>query len=287
MPYFQIVTLRLVATLRRKRFVATWHEVWGRRYWLEYLGWPGAAAAVVERLAIRLPDEIIAASQQTADRLVTEVPAVDGRVTYAPTGIDLSAVAAAPPAAERTDLVFVGRLLEHKGLDLVLQTLVALRRRGRDLTLTVVGTGPDLGRLQGLAASEGVDDLASFRTDVDDQATVYGIIKSARVFVFPSRREGFGIAPLEAIACGARVVTTNSPDNLSQFLVARSDNGVVCDHTVEALSRAITTALESDDPRSPDPWVSEFDWDVVVSRIEQSLRQERVPGASLEQAGCS
>src|SRR5215469_9540599 len=38
MPYLQILVLRFVATLKRKRLVVTWHEVWGQSYWRRYLG---------------------------------------------------------------------------------------------------------------------------------------------------------------------------------------------------------------------------------------------------------
>ena len=35
-PYFQVLVLRVVTTLRRKRLVVTWHEVWGKSYWRQY-----------------------------------------------------------------------------------------------------------------------------------------------------------------------------------------------------------------------------------------------------------
>src|SRR6202040_1356974 len=69
MPYLQILVLRFVATVKRKRFVVTWHEVWGKSYWRKYLGRAGFAAGFVERMAMRLPDHIIAASPHTAERL--------------------------------------------------------------------------------------------------------------------------------------------------------------------------------------------------------------------------
>ena len=52
MPYFQIFALRLVTSVRRKRLVVTWHEVWSRPYWREYLGPFGVLAWYVERLAM-------------------------------------------------------------------------------------------------------------------------------------------------------------------------------------------------------------------------------------------
>ena len=47
-PFFQLFVLRAVATLRRKPFIITWHEVWSRSYWRDYLGWAGWAAWAAE-----------------------------------------------------------------------------------------------------------------------------------------------------------------------------------------------------------------------------------------------
>jgi glycosyltransferase involved in cell wall biosynthesis len=119
MPYVQIPILRLVATLRRKRFVVTWHELWGKEYWQQYLGHIGFLAWLMEWLAVRLPDEIIAASPQTADRIRI---ATNGRaqVTVAPNGIDLHGIRNSYPTGEPTDVVVVSRLIDHKRIDMLL-----------------------------------------------------------------------------------------------------------------------------------------------------------------------
>ena len=110
MPYLQLFTLRLVATLRRRRLVVTWHEVWGPEYWRGYLGRRGRLAWWVERTAMRLPDEIVAASEETGRRLRAHL-GDRTPVTVAPNGIDVAAAEAAPAAPSPTTLVTVGRLL--------------------------------------------------------------------------------------------------------------------------------------------------------------------------------
>ena len=129
-PYVQLFVLRLVATVKRKPFTVTWHEVWSRSYWREYLGPAGWAAWAVERLAMRLPDGIIAASAQTEERL-RRVLGSDTPITTVPNGIDLGAIRAAYPEADPTDLVVVGRLIEHKRVGMVLDVLARLHASGR------------------------------------------------------------------------------------------------------------------------------------------------------------
>jgi hypothetical protein len=91
-PIVQIFVLRLVTWVRRRPLVTTWHEVWGRPYWTEYLGRLGVVAAALERCAIRLPDRIVCPSAETAAR-IGEYRGPGGVVTI-PNGIDVAAIAA-------------------------------------------------------------------------------------------------------------------------------------------------------------------------------------------------
>ena len=142
MPYLQIFVLRLVASVKRKRFVVTWHEVWGKSYWRQYLGWAGYAAWFVEELAMRLPDHIIAASPHTAERLCASLGA-RASITVAPNGIDLEAVRASYPDPSTTDLVVVSRLIAHKRIGMLLDAMALLHAQGMPVTCRIIGDGPE------------------------------------------------------------------------------------------------------------------------------------------------
>src|SRR4051812_42239408 len=165
MPYMQLFPLRLVASLRRKRLVATWHEFWGPSYWREYLGAAGRLGWWFERAAMRLPDEIIAASQETADRLRAHL-GEHTPVTVAPNGVDLNAIARVEPAADSADVVLVGRLLKHKRVDLLLDAVALLRAGGLAVSCRIIGDGPELGALQRQVCDLGIDQAVDFRDDV-------------------------------------------------------------------------------------------------------------------------
>lgn len=273
-PQFQLFTLRLVATLRRKPLIATWHEVWGPKYWQDYLGRGGRLAWWVERLSMRMPDHIIAASPQTAERLAAYLG--DGAsVLVAPNGIDMAAVRSCLPHPSSTDLVVVSRLMVHKRLDMLLDAVALLHAAGSRVTCRIIGTGPERESLHRQAERLGIADAIDFRHDVREQKELYSLIKAGRVFAFPSEREGFGIAVLEALACGVPVVSTSAPDNLAQDLVTRSQRGLVCDHDSRALSMAIAAALAAQDdlagqdPWLGDPWVGDYSWDAIASSISR------------------
>jgi glycosyltransferase involved in cell wall biosynthesis len=276
MPYLQILVLRFVATLKRKRFVVTWHEVWGQSYWRSYLGWAGLAAGFIEELAMRLPDQIIAASSHTAERL-RAVLGPSASITVAPNGIDLEAVRSSYPDQAATDLVVVSRLIAHKRIGMLLDAVALLHAEGLPVTCRIIGDGPQRDELRDQALALGVEQAVDFRHDVREQKEVYALIKAAKVFVFPSAREGFGIAVLEALACGVRVVTTSAPDNLARHLVTDSARGTVCDPTASALAETLKTVLAeqgspADNDAGDDAWLSAYGWDSVTDQVVTALQ---------------
>ena len=275
-PYVQLFVLRLVATVKRKPFTVTWHEVWSRRYWREYLGLAGWAAWSVERLAMRLPDAIIAASPQTEERL-RRVLGSDTPISTVPNGIDLGAIRAAYPEADPADLVVVGRLIEHKRVSMVLDVVSRLHASGQPVTCRIIGDGPERAALQEQARALGIAPSVEFRADVAEQKELYALLKSARLFVSLSVREGFGMAVLEAIACGLPVLTTSAPDNHAQHLVRDYSRGIVCEPTADAVTDAVAAvlagpvpdvAVPAPDPAGPaDAWVASYDWSAVADKL--------------------
>ena len=275
MPYLQIPVLRAVATLRHKRLVVTWHEVWGREYWCQYLGRVGTLAWLLEWCVMRLPHHIIAASPQTAERLASAMGA-RAKVTTAPNGIDLASVRKSLGNEITTDIVLVNRLLPHKRVDMLLESLALLQDGGVKVSCRIIGDGPEGKYLRERAGALGIEGIVEFRSDVQDQESLYCLLKSSSVFVLPSAREGFGIAVLEAIACGLPVVTTSTPDNLAQHLVANSDRGVVCEPSARALAETIRKLVAgSSGLRSPmlsvDTWLDQYSWDATVEKVAAAL----------------
>ncbi|MGA2010755.1 MAG: glycosyltransferase family 4 protein [Solirubrobacteraceae bacterium] len=283
MPYLQIFVLRAVTWLRRRPLVVTWHEAWDMGQWRRYLGLPGILAWGVERLAMRLPDCILSASEQTTERLRAALGA-DARIVTAPNAIDLALIERVAPAPTKIDVVSVGRFLSHKRLDLALDAVALLKHRGLAVTCLLVGDGPERESLRAQALALGIDDQVVIRSDISSQEELYGLVKAARCFVFTSEREGFGIAALEAIACGTPVVTTTAHDNHAQFFVRRSARGHVCAPTTEAIAAGISATL--DDEARPGAHADEsllagFDWSVTAAAVLRALEHPRRDGGAV------
>jgi glycosyltransferase involved in cell wall biosynthesis len=95
-------------------------------------------------------------------------------------------------------------------------------------------------------------------------------MKSSKVFAFPSTREGFGIAALEALACGLPVVTIDHPANAICDLITEK-TGFICPPTPEDLATAIRCALRHHDQMRDFCKASAeaYDWDRIGDRVEQ------------------
>jgi glycosyltransferase involved in cell wall biosynthesis len=277
MPHLQLFTIQLVAWLRRRPLVVTWHEFWGAQYWRQYLGFPGLLAAAIERACLHIGDQIVADSSETAARLVAQgVPA--DRVTVVTIGIDLEAIEKAAPS-ERFDLLFVGRLISHKHVDHLLLAM-SFGIAEYPLTCAIVGEGPEKASLEALAARLQLGDRVRFLGNVEDHSAIFSLMKGARVLALPSTREGFGIVVAEALACGLPVVTTNHEDNHARFLVKDGENGWLCEPTVASLASALGQALVSGSGRRSllDP--SRFGWQASADGLLDVLLRAMAPSRS-------
>ena len=68
-------------------------------------------------------------------------------------------------------------------------------------------------------------------------------MKSSKVFILPSTREGFGIVVIEANACGIPVITIDHKDNAARDLIKKKKNGFVCQLNEEEIAKKILRIL--------------------------------------------
>jgi glycosyltransferase involved in cell wall biosynthesis len=114
-----------------------------------------------------------------------------------------------PAAGRSLRLVSVGRLVPVKGHDLLVRAFGSAVRAGLDASLEVVGDGPERARLEALVAEQGLAETVRFSGALANEALV-SALEQADAFVLPSRREGFGVALVEALATGLPALATRS-----------------------------------------------------------------------------
>lgn len=159
-------------------------------------------------------DVAIAVNRPWAERLRANTPIRDVVVHHL--GVDLAKVRPPPPRAEARQvfrIVFVGRMVEKKGLAYLIAAVAALRQRGRAVTVDVVGDGPEEAALKQAALSAGVGDAIVFHGRQPNEA-VLALMAAADCLVLPSvtasdgDQEGIPVTLMEAMATGLPVVST-------------------------------------------------------------------------------
>lgn len=142
------------------------------------------------------------------ERELRVIPSVVDLDRFRP-GIDADGLRADLKLEGKRVLAFTGRLVPHKGVDVILAALTLLPS---DVVLVVIGAGPRLPSLVGQARRLRIGDRVRFCPNVSDEE-LPRYLALADVFVFPSqnRLEGFGLAVAEAMACGLPVVTADMP----------------------------------------------------------------------------
>jgi glycosyltransferase involved in cell wall biosynthesis len=265
-PYLSCFSVRLLCSWKRRKLFITWHEVWGD-YWYDYLGQKGIFGRFIERAAARLAENNIAVSERTRKDL--ERLGVRG-VQVVQNGIDWPRIEKIKASEKESDLVYVGRLVEHKNVDLLIRAIGIVRREIPDVRTIVIGDGPEMENLKALVSDLGLKKNVEFSGFLENYDDALALLKSSKVFASPSTREGFGMAALEANACGLPIVTVNHRMNAVSDLVTK-ETGIVCEPSAEALAEAISQTLEEGDGmrRQCREKARRYDWEEICDQAER------------------
>jgi len=146
-------------------------------------------------------DAFIAVSEAQRCKLVEASWFPGGRIWVKPNFVRAHIKKPSPWRRHRVGLLYVGRLSQEKGLHVILQ---AMNRMREPPPLTVLGDGPDAGRLRKQAHSLPVSFIGRV-----DRNKVWEFMQAARLLVFPSTwYEGMPLSVLEAMAAGLPVIAS-------------------------------------------------------------------------------
>ena len=190
---------------RKVPIVVTVHDI-------NFVHRPEAVTPGVRRMARLLPDilrrasAIITVSSFTREELVAWLPDVGDKITVIHNGSHARAAPAPGDGASPPYALMLGTLEPRKNLPLALDALRILRRRGLDLRLVLAGGRSSLLDVPALLRKRGLGEPEVTRTGYVDDARVSALLAGARVLVFPSLYEGFGMPLLEGMEAGVPVV---------------------------------------------------------------------------------
>ena len=226
LPVFNVFAARLALLGSGTRIVVDYLEVWHRRQWVEYSGLvTGTIAWVLQRAAIALTPLATCHSQLSATRLRRE--GLRRPPLVSPGLIDGAADVSSPsPAATPPYVLYVGRHIPDKRVEVLPAAVAVARESIPDLRLVVLGTGPSSDAVRAEVRRVGGEDWTDFPGFVSD-AELDTLLHGALALANPSRREGYGLVVVEANAHGTPVVLVADEGNAATELIDAGVNGVV------------------------------------------------------------
>jgi glycosyltransferase involved in cell wall biosynthesis len=235
------------------------------------------------RRIVRGSDAVTAISSYTAGRLESQVPGV--RPAIIPFGAAVDAPAHPPPyewdGTRPFELLFVGRLVERKGVHLLLDALATLPPERR-VVLNVVGDGPDRAKLQARADRLGLGGRAVFHGFVPKEE-LQRRLESCDAFVLPAvvdakgDTEGLGVVLIEAMSY-ARPVIASAAGGIVDIVEDGRNGFLVPPGDAAALAGAVARMME--DPararalglRGREDAAARFSWDAIADRLAEIYR---------------
>ena len=202
--------------------------------------------------AIRRASRILTVSQASKEDLLRFFDVPEERIAVIPNAIDERF--RVPPSEEemvrvreryqlpRRFIMYAGNVKPHKNLERLIDAFALIRRSGRD-DLGLLITGSEVSKYATLRRAAHRYHLHRHVRFLGYQptATLAALYHLADVFVFPSLYEGFGLSPLEALACGTPVVSSN----VSSLPEVLGDAAILTDpYEAESIAEGITRALD-------------------------------------------
>ena len=267
-PFFSCFTAKINSLCIGSPLVITLHEVWND-YWYEYLGKAGFFGKLVEKLMINLTGRIITVSKKTKDDL--KAMKSSEKSVVIPNGIDFNYISKISPSDKKSDIIFAGRLIKEKNVDILIKAVSYVKEKIPDIKCCIIGDGPERGKLEKLVQELAMQNNVEFKGFMKDYNDLISYMKSSKVFVLPSTREGFGIVVIEANACGLPVVVVNHKMNAASELIVNNKNGIISDFSKEDIAENIINMIDKRKKMQNECIQNskKYDWNKIVDTLEE------------------
>jgi glycosyltransferase involved in cell wall biosynthesis len=214
-------------------------------------------------------------------KTVVDMGVAPDKVEVIPMGVDLKGLFTPDPGVQRKteELLFVGRLVEVKGLQILLDAMPKVLAKHPGIRLVVAGAGPLESELRASAAKLNMTDRVDFLGMVP-QSKLPLLYQQATLAVFPfivtksGVQEGFGLVVVEAMGCCCPVIAGDLP--AIHDTVVHEENGLIFPSgSSQALADSILKLLDDPELRARlaeegrKSVVRNFDWEIIAGRYAE------------------
>ena len=209
-PIFSIFSLGIWP---RKKWllIVEWIEIWSLKYWRSYLGnFSGTIGYSLQFLATKFADVRVVFSKRCLEQLNSKDP----KNVLLP-GLYMKHESARTwQFNKRNDVLFLGRFVAEKQPLLALEAIYELRKLGWTGTFNIVGSGPLKSTIEIEISKESMSGYVNLFENAPQEQLDECFAKSF-VLLHPSKREGYGLAMIEAAERGIPTVLIDYPENAS------------------------------------------------------------------------
>ena len=237
----------------------------------------------LQRLKRRIMDKSAALTvvSKAMKKTVVDMGVAPDKVEVIPMGVDLKGLFTPDPGVQRKtdELLFVGRLVEVKGLQILLDAMPKVLAKHPGIRLVVAGAGPLESELRASAAKLNMTDCVDFLGMVP-QLKLPSLYQQATLAVFPfivtksGVQEGFGLVVVEAMGCCCPVIAGDLP--AIQDTVVHEENGLIFPSgNAQVLADSILKLLDDPEFRARlagegrKSVVQNFDWEVIAEKYAE------------------
>ena len=215
---------------------------------------------------------------QAMKKTVVDMEVAPDKVEVISMGVDLQGLFIPDTSVQRKndELIFVGRLVEKKGVHFLLGAMPIVLKKHPNVRLTIAGSGPTEQELRQQTQILGLSDRVTFLGSVS-QTKLPGLYQMATLAVFPfvvaksGDQEGFGLVQVEAMGCECPVIAGDLPA-IHDIIVHEKTGLIVESGNAQALADAIIRMLDDPDLRfrlarnGRERVVARFDWEIIAQK---------------------
>lgn len=231
-PFFHIWTSKLAQIIFRKNYIiyVEWFELPSLKFWIKEFGLlKGLVGSITQRLSVRLADVNVCYLDSTANQL--EETKTNKQIILKLPGICMEETKSPPVASQKmkNNICQIGRLTPDKQPLLGLAAIKLLRKNGWTGQFKLIGSGPLEEEIVKYVNQNDMSDYVSLYVDGNDDLREE-ILNDSAVLLHTSKREGFGLAIVEAAALGVPSILIRNVNNkstelgINPTLIAESSN---------------------------------------------------------------
>ncbi|MCW8929229.1 MAG: glycosyltransferase family 4 protein [Gammaproteobacteria bacterium] len=223
----------------------------------------------IKKWAINKAFKLITVSQSLKITCQSRYKVSSDHVLHIPTGIDTQ-IFKDEKKIRNNDFLYIGRLIEQKGILVLLQSISLLIKEKPDVQLTIVGEGPLKGEIKNFIHSHNLSNNIHLLGSVK-HTEIPHFYNTHKFLIAPSiKPEGLGLTPIEAMACGCIPIVSDIPalnelvSNKTGYLVSPNNRQALFEKMEFVLNQS--SQLQTKQKQAMKEFINQYSWDIIAEQ---------------------